>query len=506
MNVGERVRLALVELGPTFIKFGQLLSNRKDIVPREILVELEQLQDRVPPFPVEEAEAIVVEQLGRPLDQTFVYFNREPEAAASLAQVHRAILPTGRPVAVKIKRPGIDQLIANDVEIMYQLASFIDANTSLSSLVDATELVAEFDRQMRRELSFVQEMLNIKRFAKDFEGNDTVVVPTAYDDYTTENVLVMDFIHGRKVAWILEAGDSRYDAKLINQRTAEFIMTQLFITGFFHADPHPGNFLVLENNVICFIDFGMMYSLRPYEQDNINYMMIGLGNLDPVLVARSLLRITRGEGEVDASAVQSAVHDYIETHLDKPLEYINVSEALIDLLQLSSQFGMKLPPRLIYFAKVIGMLEAIGTALDPEYEFMKHLKRFSNKIWANQLASRRAGNRALVSALDYGELALDAPAMVKNLARFLDDRRLTLHVEEGPSFRDTYDKVGFRLVFGLVLSSMLISSSLIVLADIEPRINGIPIFGIIGFATGGVMGLIFLLTGFVKLFKWHKHE
>jgi ubiquinone biosynthesis protein len=332
-------------------------------------------------------------------------------------------------------------------------------------------------------------------------------VPETYDEYVTRDLLVMEFIHGRKVSEVIEDQDDRYDKPLLNRRTADFIMEQLFINGVFHADPHPGNFLVIEGDIICFIDFGMVYSLRPYELEHLNYMMVGLSRLDPVLVGRSLLRMGRAEGKVQEEAFQSAVHDYIEQHLDKPLAYIDISRGLIDLLQMVVTFGVHLPTRLVYVAKVLGSLQTIGAGLDPNFKLLDYLKDFAPRIWANQIGSRRAGNKFLVSGLDWGDAILEAPSLVRDLDRFLRNPRIKLSAPQLDVLRETYDKTSFRTVFGMVLSALLISSSLVVLADIEPKIQGVPVFGIVGFGVGALMGLVFLFSGLVKLFRWqHKRS
>ena len=319
-------------------------------------------------------------------------------------------------------------------------------------------------------------------------------------------MLVLEFIHGQKISDVINGEGERFDKSVVNLRTADFIMSQLFINGYFHADPHPGNFMVLEGDIICFLDFGMVYSLRPYEVENLNYMMLGLARLDAMLVSRSLLRLGGAEGKVNKQRFQAHVHDYIESHLNRPLEYIDVAGALMDLLQMIISFGVKLPPRLIYVAKVMGSLQSIGSGLDPEFQLLEYLKNFSPKIWANQLASDRTGNRVLLSGLNWSEVLLDAPELVRDVQRLLRDREFQVHAPELEAVRETYDKVGFRTVFGLVLSALLISSSLVVLADIEPKIQGIPVFGIIGFGIGLAMGLGFLFAGVIKLFRWRHRK
>jgi len=441
-----------------------------------------------------------------PLDRLFLRFDEEPDAAASLAQVHRAILPTGKPVAVKIKRPGIDEQIDADIQIMHHLAHFVDNNTSYFKVISAEEIVEEFEKQMRKELDFVQEFLSLRRFKEMYHNDKTIIVPEVYEYFSRRDLLVMEYIHGRKVSEVIEEQDSRFDLKKLNRNNADFIMSQLFIKGYFHADPHPGNFLVVEGDIICYIDFGMVYSLRPYELENLNYMMLGLARLDPSLVARSLLRMGNAEGKVESEAFIAVVHDYIESHLNKPMEYIDVSMALMTLLQIVVNFGIHLPPRFIYVAKVIGTLQSIGAGLDPEFQFIEYLREYAPKIWANQLGSQRTANKLLASSLNWSEMLLQSPELFTDLRRFIKDRELIIRAPQVDKMRETYDKVGFRLVFGLVLSALLISSSLIVLADIEPKVYGIPLFGIVGYGVGAVMGIGFLFAGIRKLFRWHYKE
>ncbi len=505
-SFAQRLRRALEELGPTFVKFGQILADRGDVIPEEVITELRRLQSEVPPFPADEARRQIEKSLATPIDRLFLHFADEPEGSASLAQVHRAIMPTGQAVAVKVKRPGIDAQILADLEIMKQLASFLDTYTSYFPVVTATEIVQEFEVQIVKELDFVEEFLSITKFAADYENDETVAVARVYGEYVSRDVLVQEFIHGKKVSEVIASEDPRWDRKEINRRTADFVMSQLFINGYFHADPHPGNFLVLQDNVICFIDFGMVYSLRPYEQENLNLMMIGLSRLDPSLVSRSLLRMGYAEGNVDQIKFESVVHDYIESHLARPLEYIDIPAALMELLQVVINYGVKLPPRLIYVAKVLSNLQTIGAALDPEFQFLKYLRDFAPKMWAAQIASNRTGNKVINSALNWQEVILTAPTLLQDFHRLIRDRRFEIDVPEADHLAETVDRIGFRMTFGLVLSALLVSSSLVVLADIQPQVGGIPLFGIIGFGVGGLMGLAFLFAGMVSFFRWHKHH
>jgi ubiquinone biosynthesis protein len=483
-----------------------LIGDRKDVVPLHIVREMEKLQDNVPFFPAEQAINIIETSLKQPIDSLFLRFDKIPDAAASLSQVHRAILPTGRPVAVKIKRPGIDLQIEADIKVMQQIAHFLDNSTPYFKVVTAQELVEAFAMQIRKEIDFVEEFFNLKKFRKLYHNDKTIIVPYVYDEYARHDVLVMEYIHGKKISDVINDKDSRFDLKKINRINSDFLMSQLFLNDYFHADPHPGNFLLVEGNKICYVDYGMVYSLQPYELENLNFMIIGLGKLDPSMISYAILRMGKAVGKVDSEVFETALQEFIDSYLDRPMEYIDVAKALFSLMQIILRFKVHVPPHFIYIVKVLGTLQSISSGLDPDFNIISYLNDFSPKMWANQLGSKQTGNKILLSGLNWTEMALQTPELFFDMRRFLNERNLTINAPEVDKMRETFDKVGFRLVFGLVLSSLLISSSLIVLADINPKVYGIPLIGIIGYAVGAIMGMVFLFAGIKKLFSWHYRE
>lgn len=507
LSLGEKLRSVAIDLGPTFIKFGQLLSSRKDLIPSHILKELELLQDKVPEFSSEEAKQRVEESLGRPVSELFRDFSDEPEAAASLAQVHRATLPSGRKVAVKIKRPGIDNQIEADLEIMRRLGHFVDKNTNVLKPLSVIEMVEEFSRQITRELDFKNELLNIQKFRKASEDDDAVIIPRPYEKYTTKDVLVLDFVDGKNVKEVINSTGLKYDKSLIVRRAADFLFSRMLFEGLFHADPHPGNLFILEDSRICLIDFGIVYSFHPYELEQLNYLMLGFGRLDPTLVGRSILKLAVNDTSgVNEREFQRALHDFLESHLNKPLEYIEASRAFIDLLRLVIGFGIRVPSRLVYVAKVFSTLESMGQDLDPDFHVIEFVRSLSPRIWINQFGSHRVRDKLTVSALNWTDAALRIPETIDDARQFLRDRSFTVGMPDMLSIRETIDKVGFRMVFGLVLAAVLVSSSLVVLAGVGPMIGDIPIFGFIGFGIGLGMGVMFLFSAIYKMLRWRKRK
>ena len=292
----QRVRMALEELGPTFVKFGQIMSTRQDMIPQELITELEKLQDKVPPFSTEDAKLIIEEGLGGPVDSLFKDFTDSPIAAASIAQVYKAVLPDGEEVAIKVQRPDIDRIIEVDLEIMLHVATLIEKHLKELEIVHPVEMVEEFARVIRKEQDFRIEVAHIERFARNFQADMTIHVPHVYREFSSSKVLTMEFIGGIKVSEITKAKvqvqDSGIDPKVVASRGADLVLKQIFEHGFFHADPHPGNIKVLKDNVICLLDYGMMGSLSARHREDLADILIGIITKDESKITKTILKLS----------------------------------------------------------------------------------------------------------------------------------------------------------------------------------------------------------------------
>lgn len=506
----ERIRLAIEELGPSFIKFGQMLSSRRDMLPGELIDELEKLQDSVPPFPSAQAMRIVAEDLHRPVMEVFSSFDETPAASASIAQVHRAVLKDGTTAAVKIARPGIEEKIAADIVIMYRLARLFERH-SKNLYLRPVELVREFERQISTEMEFGNEVLNMKRFAYNFHGRPEIVVPKPFRTLCTRRVIIMEYIRGTKLLDIISGRATGFDRKLLAERGIDLLLCQIFIHGFFHADPHPGNFLVLPDNVICFLDFGMMGTVPPRDLGLMTSAVLGLVKRDPRLIAKAILPYARTEEPGLPARLESAVYTRMERYIDLPLAEIDLIRAMQDLLDLVIRFRIEVPSNFLMMAKTLGTIEGVSRQLDPEIRIIERIERFSSEFVSKRYGPSGITGELASAALEYGELLRDLPESLRRISGVVQNRRLGVEFElDGlERFRETVDKVGSRLVFGLVLASLLVSSSLMVISDIRPKWNDIPMIGLVGFLLGGVMGVTFLLLELSRILRmrsWRKHE
>ncbi|MFP4383907.1 MAG: ABC1 kinase family protein [Spirochaetia bacterium] len=504
----EKIRLAMEELGPTFIKFGQIMSNRHDLFSQEFIDELTKLQDKVPPFPTEEAVQIIEEELERPIEEVFRYFDPEPIAAASIAQVHQAVLPNGDEVVVKVRRPNIESLVETDVDIMLRLARIIERRIPHSELFNPQNLVREFRKQIREEMDLHNEFLNIIKFRSQFEGDVEVAIPKPYANFSTKRILTMEKLVGIRMGEVIREEHSDVDKKMLAYRGARIVFQMAFINGFFHADPHPGNLLVLPGNVLGLMDFGMTGIITEYRQEQINNIMIGMINRNANLIVRSFLNLTNPPKRLDKEALVGDVEQYMRRYIDLPLEEVDFSKSLQDLINIIVAHKISLPMNMTLMSKALMIIADVAEQLDPDFVAVEHLERFLPKLLLHKFNPAKLAKNLFMTGTDYIDLIQNMPGEIRGILKSIRDKKIGIDIGVSglDPLRETLDRIGFRLVYGLVLASLLISSSLIVLANVGPTWREIPVLGLIGFIIGGVMGVIFLFSGFIRMLRWSIHK
>jgi ubiquinone biosynthesis protein len=492
----ERLRLVFEELGPTFIKLGQLLSTRPDLIPAEYLDELAKLQDDIPPFSVDEVRSIFRDELGCLPDDLFHYFDSEPLAAASIGQVHRARLDDGAEVVVKVQRPGIENIIAVDLEILAHIADLMEQYLEEVQGHRPSAIVHEFARSLSREIDFAIELANIQRFARQFEGNPAIYVPLVYPELSTDRILVMEYIVGIKSSLVDDLREQGYDLVLIAERGANLVMEQIFVHGFFHADPHPGNIFILPDNVICFIDFGQMGRLSLKDREDFTDLVLDLVAGNEGRIVGGVLKVTVQLGEVDRESLAQDLGNLMDMYLYRPLGELEAGKILQDLLDLVSRHKLSFKPSLYLMLKALSTVEGVGLVLDPRLELIRLAKPFMRKIRMNRMHPGRIAEDVSQTGSAYLHLLRELPEDLRVILTQLRSGRMRIGFEHRglQALGSALDRVSNRIAFAIVLAALIVGSSLIILSDIPPHWHEIPVIGLIGFMVAGVMGFWLLLS------------
>ncbi len=487
----ERVRMAIEELGPTYIKLGQLLSTRSDLVSPAFITELAKLQDEVPPFSFDEVRTVFESEFERPPEKLFAAFAPEPFASASIGQVHKATTRDGETVAVKVQRPGIQQLIEVDIEIMLHLATLIERHIEELAFQRPVKIVEEFARSIEKEIDYNIEAVHIERFARQFLSVPAIYVPKVYREITTERILTMEFVRGIKVSRTEKLAEAGLDVKRIVDLGADLLLQQVFDHGFFHADPHPGNILVLPWHVICLLDFGMMGTIDRYTKQAFVDLIYGAARRDEFRTTQVLLRITTREGEPDLRMLERDVADILGQYLYKPLKEIKANKLLQDLLSLTSRHHLRIPPDLFLMLKAFSTVEGVARLLNPEFDMVARALPFIKREKAARFRPERITEELVSTTLDLLAFLQQFPRDALEVVRLVKRQRLAVQFEHHglEKMIETHDRISNKLSFAIITAALIIGSSIIVIARIPPMFYGISLIGIIIFIAAAILGL-----------------
>lgn len=458
LSRGERLRMALEELGPTFIKLGQLLSTRPDLLPKDIIAQLEKLQDRVSPFPFFEVKRLVEEELGQEMPELFASFDEQPLAAASIGQVHKARLKNGEQVVVKVRRPGVERIVATDLDILFDLARMAEKHTSWGKMYSLVEMVEEFNRFMRQELDYGAEGRNAERFAKNFAGDDTVYIPSVFWDYTSSKVLTLEYVEGVKLTNLQELENRRWDRKRIAGNLSRAVLKQILINGYFHGDPHPGNLAVREGHVIVFMDFGITGTLTQERKKQFVRLALALVRGDSNRVVRTILDMNMGTGQVDMRKFRRDVEIMRDRYYTIPFSEINLGEAVSEILDLAFKYGIRIPTEFTLLAKALLTLEGVVQELDPDLNIITVAEPFAKTLIRQRLAPKNLGREIWEILQEYSDILLEMPRQVSDILGKVQEGALTMKLEHRNLQQaiNQLDKVANKLSFSIVLLSFSI--------------------------------------------------
>lgn len=491
----ERLRMAFEELGPTFIKLGQILSTRPDLVPLDLVQELSKLQDNVPPFPFDEVKTIIEDELQLPLEAVYADFEEIPMAAASIGQVHRAKLLSGESVAVKVQRPGIRKMIAEDLAILYHLAKLLEHYIEELKIYRPTLIVEEFARTIRKEINFNVEAAHAERFVRQFKDHPGLYIPKIFRRASTDRLLTMEYVEGIKINDIALLDERGYDRKLLASRGTELILEQVFIHGFFHADPHPGNVFILPDNVICYLDFGMMGHLDDKSKNIFTEMIIGYARRDVSAITDAVLSLVEWTEEPDRRLLERDITTFMDLHLYKPLKELRISEIVQDLLELISRHQLRLPPDNFFMIKALTQLESIGLLLDPDFDMTEKVRPFIQRLIKEKYQPRRLLQRLSEEVGTVFHHVKNLPGDIQETLKQLKQGKIAISLEHRglDHIIAEVNRASNRLAIALVIAAVIIGSSLIISAEVGPLLFGYPILGLIGFGLAGLLCLGLLI-------------
>lgn len=510
-----RVRRVLEDLGPTFVKLGQVLATRVDLFEPEWIAEFSKLLDSAPPVPYADIRQQLMEDLGAPPEEVFAEFNPEPMAAASIAQVHRARLGDGSEVVVKVRRPGIRPIIEADLRWLAKLAEVAEAESSELRRFRPKELVHQLAQSLRRELDFASECRNAERIAEKFAGHTDqdvarsevrneapdnatteqppvppiIVIPRVYWQWVSERVCVQEFIDGipgRDLAAVDKAG---LDRKVLARRGAHAVLKMIVEDGFFHADPHPGNVFYLPDNRIAFIDFGMMGRISEERREQLISLLLGLVRNEPTHVAEVLLDWA-GEGEVDEAGLLSEIQTFVDQYHGVPLKQLHLGTMLSDLVNILRQHQLALPVDLALLVKAFISLEGMGHDLDPDFDMVGEALPMLEQVMRlryTPAALLKRGWRAAGEAL---ALITGIPNDLSRLLRAARRGRLEIHIDVTHLKRvgNQLDRAANRITIGIVVAALIIGSSIVMTVPGGPKLFGLPFFGLFGFFSAMIAG------------------
>jgi ubiquinone biosynthesis protein len=498
---GQHLRELLDELGPTFVKFGQLLSTRPDVVPPDVVAELRALQDDVRPFPFEQVERVIEEELGNSLDRLFLEFEERPVAAASIGQVHRAVLPTGRAAAVKVQRPGAPRQIEADLALLYQAARLVKERVRALDFIDARSLVDEFARQIRQELDYRLEGRNAEVFHRNFAGHPHVHVPKVYWTYTRARVLTLELLEGTQLADLDHSAYTLEERRRLAYLITEAWMEMIFRHGFFHGDPHPANILVLDEvDQIGLVDFGATGKLTDEDITKLTRLFIDAAQENVEALPRRLadlgVRYPKDREEEFLAELREIYYRYYGASVSE----IDPIQVIREAFQLIYAMNLHLPTRFLLLDRAIATLGSVGIELYPDFNVFEVARPYARGLMLDRFTPQRMARRARKDAWRYAQVIAEAPFQWHDFLEQVRDGQVEVgFVHKGlDEFLESTQRVFNRLAIALIVTGGLIGSSLIgIFASAGPQILGVNVISIVGFSLSTVLG-IWLLWGILR--------
>jgi len=500
-SVPERLRHTLEQLGPTYIKLGQILSTRPDLLPRAYIEELSKLLDAAPAVPSEEIVAELERELGTAVQDLFTHFETEPIAAASIGQAHRAISKNGETVVVKVRRPGIERIVEADLNLLERQARFLENRLAVARDYRLADLVDEFSRTLRDELDYTNEGRNTDRLRRSLQQDPRVLVPEVYWDLTTRRVITLQELRGTKLLDLESLKAEGYDLAAIAEVLVDVYLKQVFVDGFFHADPHPANILVCGEQ-IAFVDFGMMGYLTPWTKDLMADLLVSLLNQDVDQAAQTVVRLGAVDRPTDVDGLRRDIQRLFLRYSGLSLEEVHLDESLNDVMTVAFRHRIHLPADLALLARTVAVLEGVARTLDPGFVLVEKARPFVSQLISERLSLQHLGERAVRTLRDVDQLVQVLPRRLDTLSSQLEQGNMTLGIDlrRLQAVLAKLDRVANRLSFSILVAALIIGSALIILGGEAVSAWQIPVIGValpvaqISFIVAGLLAAWLLLS------------
>jgi len=504
LSEAERLRLAFEELGPTFIKFGQILSTRHDLLPEEYIKELSRLQDSVPPFESNKVKSAVEKELGKNIENLFLTFDHEPLAAASIGQVHRARLHSNEEVVVKVMRPGVEEIIETDLFILMSMAKFAEKHIKEIKFFNPVGFVDDFGRVIRQELDYTHEAQNADRFYFNFRESPTVRIPKIYWKYTTKRIMTQEYMEGTRILDLDKIEAMGLDPKTISINISNAYLKMIFEDGFYHADPHPGNLLVSKDGIIIFLDFGMAGHVDPLLRDNLANLIFAMQKDDLDLLSETLAEIGLiSDAGTESQQLKVKLEEFINQYYSLDVKFFDPTMFLRDLIDVLIKSGGKIPTNIMLLSKTLMLRDEISRKLDPEHNFAELTEPFIRKMVERQTSASYILNEASQTILDFSRLIRRLPRRLNHILSRTEKGALRFELQHLglEDMIEELDIVSNRLAFSIIISGLIVGSSLIIGTGMSPTFLGVPLLGIMGFFIAGFLGLGILFS-ILRSGKW----
>jgi predicted unusual protein kinase regulating ubiquinone biosynthesis (AarF/ABC1/UbiB family) len=479
----------LESLGPTFIKLGQVLSTRADLLPQPYLNALARLQDDIEPFPYADVERIVQDELGVRLSKAFIEFEQEPIAAASLGQVHRAMLRGGRRVAVKVQRPGIRERVIEDLDAADEVAALVDRFNGEGRNLDAQRIVEEFRRTLMAELDYREEARNLLTLSHQLRDFERIIVPLPIEDYTTARVLTMDYVEGTKITAVSGIERTEVDGAALADDLFRAYLQQILIDGVFHADPHPGNVMLTSDHRLALVDLGMVGRLSSLMQEQLFTLMLAIAEGRGGEAASVAIRLGERRDDFDEAALRRAIAEMVGRYHRSALKELNVGRVMLEIARTSGQHGLKMSPELALLGKTLLNLDEIGRVLDPEFDVNASMRQNATSLMRRRMLKSATPANVFSAALELRDFAERLPARINRILDALacNDLRLKIEVIDQGAILEGFQKVANRIALGLVLAALIVGAAMLMQVQTQFTIAGYPGLAMLFFlaAAGG---------------------